>query len=193
MILTLPFLAQRDYLHGTTLFDALSARLGAMAPLSLKIGRMIRSDRVCVEAAWPGGPTPAATFTVSSAVGGTETLGVYPADPSDRIERRPYDEEAVIRQARFEPDASRAILETPSPFSPIATLIPLNKLLLSRMPATAGIGQWLFSRIDLDVMPSSALPLALDFEGSLSGGRIARSRVQSGPRAIGTLYFSRRR
>jgi len=190
MILTLPFLAQRDYLHGTTLFDALAARFDARGPLSLKIGQVICTDRVRVEAARPGSPAPAATFTIADPDGVRETLNVYPVDASDRIERQAYDEDAVTRRARFEPGAARVTLDEPSPVSLIATLIPLNKLLLSRMPATAGIGQWLFARIDLTDRPSTFPPISLQFGGSLSGGRIACSRIQAGALELGNLYFS---
>ena len=179
----LPFLGRRNYLHGTTLFDLLSTRLPADASLSFKITRVIRSDRISIHDASDAASDVAASL---SWPGGA--LRVAPLPPSPRIERRAYDEGAITRAAKV--DDSSARFAGPSPYSFIATLIPLFKEMLSKRPRNADGGQWMFTRLDLDRLPAgSLLPLRLDLDPA-SNSMLARCSVAAGNEASGQLYFS---
>ena len=179
----LPFLERRNYLHGTTLFDLLSTRIPANSTLSFKIARIIRSDRISIHDAGESITEIAASLTWP---GGT--LRVAPLPPSTTIERKPYDEAAITRAATV--DDSSARFPGPSPYSFIATLIPLFKEMLSRRPKNADGGQWMFTRLDLDRLPAgSFLPLRLDLDPA-SNSILARCRVAAGSESSGQLYFS---
>jgi hypothetical protein len=184
MILTLPFLGDRTYLHGTTLFDALLPHCPRDAALSFKISRMIETDRV----------------EVSSIVGNTDAhasitwegggLEVAPVTPSANLVRQDYDESRVTSAVEFAPDKRSATFASEPPFSFVATLVPLYKTLLSRNQHGDRVGQWLFTRLDITGVPTRFVPLTLTYAGSLGRGSIARSRISADGSELGLVYFS---
>jgi hypothetical protein len=183
--LTLPFLAQRAYLHGTTLFDALQELLPPGSRQTYKFSRMIRSDRVAVVAD-AAGDEAYATLAYDGP-GGAGALGVVPLAPTGEPERRRYDEPLVVEPAAFEP--GRVRLDGPSPFSFVATAVPLHKALLAREVEPPCPGQWVFTRLDLERAPAAATPIELACERAV-GGRIARSRVAVAGEPVGAITFS---
>ena len=188
--LTLPYLGERTYLHGTTLFDALAALVSPKADVNYSFARMVRSDRVEVVAAGDIAEVRGmahVTLTYRDEAG-RRALGVKPLPPSPEPRRVPYDESLVTGRATF--GDGRAEFDGPSPFSFVATVVPLHKALLARSAPHAGPGQWLFTRLDLDRLPTRASPLRLDLQGVLPGGMMARSRVSVAGSPAGVIYFS---
>jgi hypothetical protein len=190
VILRLPFLAHRQYLHGTTLFDALVENLTPQGSLTFKISHMIFTDRVSVTPLESQLKPVAATLTWRGRDGIDAGVGVISERSSDRIERQPYDEALITDLAHSGGNPPRATLEDRSSFSFIASLIPLNKLLLRNVTAISGHTQWLFTRLDLTKLPQNFVPLTVEFDGGVSGGRVTRSRVLVSDEEIGVLYFS---
>src|SRR5687767_14410462 len=117
--LILPYLGKRDYLHGTTLFDALLPLVPAGAEMSFKFSRMIRSNRVEVSADDQPGDASLGWKSAET----TGLIHVRPLDPVTPLERRPYPEPLIGNSVEF--DEGRAIYAGESPFSFVATLIPL--------------------------------------------------------------------
>lgn len=187
--LTLPFLEQRGYLHGTTLFEALRERVPVEAGLTFKVSRRIESNRVRVErvADSVGRGAPFAASLAWKLRGEHGMFGVVPLPAQPPVERQQYDESAVTRACTLE--GSQVVLTGRSPFSFIATLIPMYKMLLKTAYPMSPPGQWMFTRLDLDRHPAAFEKLSLVFD-AVAGGLLARSRVLIEKRPVGALYYS---
>lgn len=196
--LTLPFLERRDYLHGTTLFDALVSLPGngidRQASLSFKLSHRIDSDRVAVETLADARSLDrdrhAASLSFQTSERTSSVLGVIPLPPSGDPARESYDESLVSDLVSVEP--GRVSLVGTTPFSLVATLIPLNKVMLREERIAPGRpGQWFFTRLDLDDLPEGDfLPVALELDAVLGGGALVRSRIAIGGKPIGAIFFS---
>jgi hypothetical protein len=188
VILQLPFLAKRSYLHGTTLFEALAPLVPADARTSFSISRRIESDRIqllrrsTLDKPMMDESARLAWRTVDA--GGI--IGVSSLPPSREVKRIAYDEPLVADHVTVE--GKSAVLSVGSPFSLVATLIPIFKCLLEPVK-TPGPGQWMFTRLDLERRPGQFTPLRLTLENVLAGS-LARSAVESCGQHIGSLYFS---
>jgi len=189
--LTLPFLGQRTYLHGTTLFDVLRSRAPENGALSFKVSRRIESNRVRVEAGpetggWRERPAASLSWKHGAQRG---FLAVTPLAPADPIERHPYDEALVTRAGSIAGQEVR--LEGPSPFTFVATLVPLYKMLLKAAHPMSPPGQWMFTRLDLERHPDAFRGLSLALDPALvPGSTLVRCSIVIGERAVGTLYYS---
>ena len=180
--LILPFLGRRDYLHGTTLFDALLPLLPHDADMTFKFSRMIRSNCVTV-----GGEAGDATLTWKSEASGAWTLHVRSLDAVEPLERRGYPELLIADKVVTHGKSAR--FEGASPFSFVATLIPLHKVLLAANVRPGTPGQWLFTRLDLARRPASFEQLELRLAGVFAD-KLAHSTVVAGGESIGSIYFS---
>jgi hypothetical protein len=185
----LPLLGARTYLHGTTLFDALMQHVPQAATVSFTIPRRIDSDRVAfiVE---PGGDQQREGVSAKLAWrtdAGSGLIVVKPLPCSAEPRRVPYDE-ALVTDALVHGNRC-VILEQASPFSFVATLIPMFKALLADATRPDSAGQWMFTRLDAKPPTQGFLPLQLKYEGML-GNSLARSAVECRRQRVGTLYFS---
>jgi hypothetical protein len=185
--LQLPFLEGRTYLHGTTLFDAMLPYVPAGASLSFKISHRLNTDRVRLQEAAGAAPSTASASLRWTFEGRGSTLAVYPLSASGQVTRQPYPEGEVDSRARVE--AGSAILENPLPFSFVATLIPLFKVLLRQAVHVSRPGQWMFTRLDLDAVPKTFIPLRLTLSGVVPNA-LARAQIACEGGVIGMLYFS---
>jgi hypothetical protein len=185
----LPFLGQRTYLQGTTIYDALQPMCPEGARRSIKFPHLLQTDRIKL-AALPslqnvsGRPSFVLHWQRGSAEG---VITGEPLPPSAQPERVPYDEVKLTDLARF--GEQEVELDRPSPYSFCATIVSLNKfLLLARMPSTMR-GQWLFTRLDIDAHPAAFVPLRLNVASNL-GWRVVHSEIRVGGKRIGALYFN---
>ena len=186
--LTLPFLEQRTYLHGTTLFDELCRHVGPDGALSLKISSRIESNRVRFFELpdGHGSASPAATFDWRNR-GVSISIGVVPLPPVLPVERKPYDESRVTRSLSI--GAEEVGFAGVPPFSLVAMLVPMFKVLLKDVHRAGDRGQWMFTRLDLDPVPSSFTALGVRLDRIL-GGTIAKARVNVGGEPCGAIYYS---
>jgi hypothetical protein len=183
--LELPFLEQRTYLHGTTLFDAMMPFVPEGAAVSFKIPKRIDSDRVRLQAADAAGEASASLVWTR---GGESNALVAIAQPaSSRPRRERYDEAQV--EARAVVQTNSAVLSEAPPYGLVQVLIPLFKALLKRGAVTTTPGQWMFTRLDLSAQPRTFVPLELELSGAVLN-TLARARVRSAGNEIGMLYFS---
>ena len=147
--LTLCFLGQRDYLQGTTLFDALEPWYAGGFDIRFKLARMMKTDRVGVEEVSDGKFEAAryAATLLSRAASGERQLGVVPLPPSTKPERMPFDEEAITGRAQWE--GQQVTLVGQAGESLVRCVVALNKALLFRVLSPPLPGQWLFTRLEL--------------------------------------------
>jgi hypothetical protein len=186
--LTLPFLGQRTYLHGTTLFDELRRHATSDAVLSFKISHRIESNRVrFIDLSHDDTPSnPAATLDWK----GREargSIGVIPLSPQFPIERRPYDESLVTRSLSVK--GEDATFVGIPPFTLVAMLVPTFKIVLRNVHRSSDQGQWMFTRLDLDHFPPSYTTLGLRLDRVL-GGTLAKAHVIIDGTAAGAIYYS---
>ena len=183
--LHLPFLGKRDYLQGTTIFDALAELIPPGASAVVKFPKLIHSDAIQVSTA----ESPDASSTLhwrTAAESGI--LSLVPAPPSAAPARVAYDEGSLVGLAAF--DESEARLTEPSPFSFCATAVSLNKALLQRIFPQPAPGRWLFVCMDIKTIPTSDFyPLTVRPIAPFSA-KLTRSRITIAGEQIGTLYFS---
>lgn len=187
--LTLCFLGQRDYLHGTTLFDALRPWYENGTHIQAKLGRLMKTDRVQVELL-PGGGGTEVNYSATLCWGevGTEhRIGVMPLEPSPSPERVPFDEESIVRRAQFE-DRSVTVTD-PQGESLIRMMVALNKALLFRILTPPLPGQWVFTRLELETAPISFQQVSLRFRSNV-GVAAVTSSIEVDGRNLGTLMFS---
>ena len=187
LILTLPFLGKRTYLHGTTLFEALSETHRRISDFSFKINRLIPSNRVRFHQGQVPEGAKASAQMVFTASGAQHTLMVVAEPPSETIERSPYDEQAIADLARFEGDS--ATVSGPSPITTIKTMVALNKALLLRRFSPDAPGQWFFTRIDGDFYPDAFSEMTITCRNSLSPSAMP-SEVSADGKKLGRLIFS---
>lgn len=178
----LPFLGRREYLHGTTLFDALLPLLPPDAEMTFKFSHMIPSNRVAISAA----PGHASLAWKSSSLG-PGALHVSPLPAIEPIERRPYPESLVGEHAEVAGKSARYSGE--SPFSFVSTLIPLHKALLAANVRPATPGQWVFTRLDLQRRPASFDRIELQLAGVFQD-QLAHSKILVEGESLGAIYFS---
>ena len=189
MRLKLPFLGQRNYLHGTTLFDAMTVNLSTASSVSFKFARMVYSDQVDL-VDFNAAPARTEEFLVALTwqYGGEQGWrGVRELPISTVVERRPYPEGEVTEAATFTPQ--QATFRGASNFSFVATLVPLHKALLLRNQIGQGKGQWVFTRLDLSAIPVTYRELSLQIEHVL-GRRMVKSRVLVDGSPRGAIFFS---
>ena len=181
--LTLPFLEQRGYLHGTTLFDALAPLAPAGATLDFKVVRVIDTPHVRLhdKAAAPKGVAAGLSWPDGG-------VRVEPLAAFGEPARTAYDERVVTSQVVFDDDKAAHVDE--SPLGLTQTLIPLHKALLAKAQPVEGDGQWMFTRLVLDHLPAAFLPLGLRLTGVLGGGNLVKSRITVAGADAGDLYFS---
>lgn len=183
-----PLLEKRTYLHGTTLFDALMKHVPQGAAVSFNVSRRIDSDRVQLvvpsSQELPVRDAHAKLVWRIKEVSGL--IAVVPLAPSASPRRESYDEALVARA--LERNGDSVTLEGASPFTFVATLIPMFKALLADNVRPEGVGQWMFTRLDA-VPLDEFLPMSLHF-GGVIGKSLARSVIRCRRRETGTLYFS---
>jgi hypothetical protein len=181
--LILPFLGSRDYLHGTTLFDALLPFAPADAAITCKFSHLICSNSVAVGAEEGG-----ASFSWKSAAEGPGALHVRALEMASPLERRPYPE-SLVSEALVHGEKSVRYESAAAPFSFVSTLIPMHKALLSAHTKQDVPGQWLFARLDLSRRLTSFERIELRLAGVFQQ-KAAHSSIFVNDQPAGAIYFS---
>ena len=187
--LRLPFLGQRAYLHGTTLFDVLAPHCADGRDLSFRLARLIESDRVSIERYDPAGDDAgrfAATLTWSR---GSERhgLGVTALTPSGAPQREPFDEAAIVARAALEGATART--RSQGSDTTVRHIVALNQALLQRRLAPPPPGQWLFARLDLGRPLERFRELRVAQRASVGFAAVSSS-IEADGENIGMVVFS---
>jgi hypothetical protein len=182
----LPFLENRDYLHGTTLFAHLSRLVPNEAKVCFRIMRIIRCNSITVKNAGSvDSPVARLDWRLGDASG---ALAVEEACLKMPIERRRYDESSIINTAVF--DERSCMMPTRLPFDALATSVPLFKALLRANKLNPAGGQWMLTRLDtFGPEPISAVPLTVSLE-KVHPATVAKSSIYLGGNAWADMYFS---
>jgi len=185
--LDLPFKGTRDYLHGTDMFDALLRITEAKGPVVLVLRRTMRHPVDAVPI--PRGVAPSAhSAEFHYTWAGSDRTIVVREDPGRIVTRRvPYDEEAITAGAAVCGTSLSSSIS--GSYSFIEYVVTLNKLLLSRWAPGMTASKWLFTRIELDIVPESPKRLDLNVTASI-GCRIAKTAIRADGRLLGHIYFS---
>ena len=173
-------------MHGTTLFDAMLLHVPKGATISFKIPHRIETD--CVRIVDAAGMNAREFASLAwTYQGGRGAIAAIPLPGNPVQQRIEYDEERISSHLQM---SERSVtLDLNSPFSFVATLIPMFKVLLHENFQPSVPGQWMFTRLDVDYPPDDFRPLRLQLD-SIIGGLLSRSEVYCGARLLGRLYFS---
>lgn len=186
---TLPFLGSRTYLHGTTLFEALRGHVPKAGAMTFKIARKIESNRVrvyCVSDLSEQKDDYAATLICRSA-DSVKSIAVQTLELHEPVERQIYNESLIGDMVAL--GLGEVVYEGASPFTFVATLIPMFKVLLNREHPIHAQGQWLFTRMDLDSHPQTWERIGLKLDTVL-GNVLARGVIVCDGIRCGHLYYS---
>ncbi len=187
--LALAFKGERDYLHGSDIFNALAALTGAREDVVLQMNKVMRRALNAVPAP-DGRPSGEFSALFEYGGGGGRCWIALVEDASVEVTaRRPYDEASVAAGARLSGNRIE------SPGSGAATFIEraiaLNKVLLNARFAPEII-KWWFTRLELDRVPENPRSVALTFVAGV-GARITKSSIEADGAGCGRIYFSRER
>jgi len=141
----LPFLEQRSYLHGTTLYSRLQTLAPPFAESCFRIFRQIRTNSIHVTTlSKVDNPIARLDWTEN---GRNQTLAVEELPIHFPIDRNFYNENLVMVACRI--DGHNIYLEGDTPFSPIANAVSMFKFVLKANGYTPNsVGQWMFTRLD---------------------------------------------
>jgi hypothetical protein len=185
---TLPFLGDRTYLHGTTLLEALLAPHPDATDISFKFGQLISTDRVRIQRAEEGSATkPAASLVLRDSGKNRVHLSVFPQLRSAEVRRESFDEHMAANCAKFEVDC--LTLHAPVQLTTVKTIVALNKGLLSRLLAPPAPGQWLFTRLEVSHYPRTFQQVSVSYRAR-SGFAAVVSDINVDTEAIGQIMFS---
>lgn len=181
------FRGNRDYLHGTDLFNHVAALFPLVAPLSVRFHRPMVKVPELFELA-EGEPTDGwpAFFLMGSGLE-SRTIGLRETEmtPTDRF---PYDESDVVAGATLYREAAVIVSPLGSNFTFIERILALQKKLLNEVLA-ADI-KWWFVRLDVkEIPPKMVGRLELKLKQHV-GVRIAKSEIRESGKMLGDIYFS---
>lgn len=180
-----PFLGNRDYLHGTTLFRALTALVPQSAHVSFKFIQRIDSDTVQITTDSDAATADARLSWRDGKCAGLLSVSALPQSKSPI--RLAFDEEIVLAAAHFS-DCATTLAE-PSPFDYVATVVPLFKGLLLRVAPQQEKGQWFFARLDSVANPRWPAKVSVSLE-RIVDGRWAKAGIETNAGDFAELYFS---
>jgi len=182
----LPFLGERNYLQGTTLFDAITDFIPRETAVDYRISGVFRTDRILVTADKYQGETGALLVTGSGT--NKQKLFVSPLESSDKPERILFDETPVQNQMCIEGDSVSITHEAEHSFA--TTIVSLNKWFLKGILPIEGTGQWMFTRLTAKYIPDEYSNIVLKKKAVFSNGALVCSEVIVLGELIGDLYFS---
>lgn len=187
--LILPFLGERTYSHGTTLFEVFAKQFTEAEDITLKINNMILTNHVLLfDAAEKSSAAPSYATFVCRQNNILYKIGVAPLEQVLPIEKVIYDEAAIVANTHF--SANTALLNKVLDFSLIKTLVAINKELVSRAITNKTNTQILFARIDLHFIPKTYNTLAVHLQLEKQTGKFFISQIIIDGAHVGELYFS---
>ena len=194
---------KRQYIHGTDMYNVMTAAIAALYPeaaigaLRMVIHRTaVRQCRLLCGA--PGEtvarPLGGATqVQAASSLGPVEAWLVEGEEPV--LERREYDEDRVEQLCTFDPDSSpnTVTIVGDSGYTAVETLVAMTKFLHQRRYRPEA-GKWWFARLQLQrpLAAADVTQFRVQFLEDLGGGKLTRSAVFAGDEPIGYINFAAR-
>lgn len=181
----LPYLGERTYLHGTTLFMHLCTYVESPENVSFSLRHVLKTDRIRVSLGSGG----AASFSCIQQSRRAVALQVDPLPFSGSPHRVAWDETLItcgsVINAKSRSLEQGALPETPF----VPAMVALNKhLLLQTMPGK-GPGQWLFVKLEASRIPNTFCGGALVVENVL-GGKLVATALNDACGVRCKIYFA---
>lgn len=187
---TLVFLGNREYIQSSTLFEAVVSFVPSNSSVSFKVSKIITVDVIKIVLL---SEYDESVFKNCEAVlewQNDEAKGyvvVQEQHLSSNNKRVPYNESEVLKDLAVHESSIEC--KHNLNYSLMATVVALNKLLLSKV-ISEGKGKWLFSRIDLLVVPENTKNVELKLVNTLGNGRIVKSSIIVNKENIGYVWFN---
>lgn len=185
----LPFLGQREYLQGTTLFETLEPFIDGGTAISLQLRKLIESNRILVESTGTSSSDLARFDAVITWLSKAEevALGITGLPRREPIVREVFDEESLWERARFLDDAVEYPWEGRVHW--VKAIVSLNKAMLTRKFQPASPGQWLFVRLDIERCVAPRKSLGIRFSHNVGLAAVV-SEILVDEADAGRLQFS---
>lgn len=179
MILRLPFLDDRHYLHGTTLLEAVLEHAGNPHNFSFKIKKTILSNRI--ELSQEDTEYAATLFFPGQKIFIKEVAPLLP------IERERFNETSLARTVKK--DGSLFVMPCGTPSSLRSMVLAFKHILLAHYALPSRPGRWVFVGLDADHFLLSEFH-QIFFEKILCHSGMACCTVGFDAKSAATLYFA---
>lgn len=196
VLLDLPYKADRDYLHGTDMYDAIVHHVGATLPercdgqLGLLFRKLCRHQGSLSFFVDNGLASPPENLVAEFrlATGRQKIIG-WVSETTQSVTRRiPYPEEQIVGECIIQDHMIE--ISRPTSFSAIEVLVAMNKH-LHEVFCSSQKGKWLFTRLELQrlLRPKDAssfkIVLSQNFRNLMT-----KSTILIKDRILGYIYFS---
>ena len=182
----LPFLEQRDYLHGTTLYRQLRRLAPPAVGTCFRIFRQIRTNSVritCLQKC----SNPVARLDWFED-GESRTFAVEELPMCLPIERHSYNEGLVTAACHV--DGHNVYLEGAPPFDCVTSAVPMFKVALkANSHSSDSGGQWMFTRLDCVATGTECEHIELRLILVRPRG-VAKAEILVGGMLYANMYFS---
>jgi hypothetical protein len=182
MKIELPYLGDRNYVHGGTIVNMVLERLQPAFPLEIKFHKPIRGV-IAVRSTADDSPSATVSFSHD---GKRVSYGLFDLGGGDLNNRVPQNEADIAKQCSLQDRTIRCLHG--ADVSLIARILVMNKTLMASVFPGAK-GKWWFASLVADAWPPDAREVELAFDGGL-GTRLTRSIVKVDGNSIAKLYFS---
>lgn len=188
--LNFEFKGDRDYIHGTDLFNELASRYGyKISAISFTVHDFVTNpccllyeSKTKSEIDVLEGIKARASFDLD---GEKRYIGLVEGPPENGA-RYDYDESLITKATVIDGDTIR--LTSESPYSFIETIVAMNKhYLQNRFEDVAG--KWIFTRLELDHVQDARNELSIVFRHNMNF-RLTKSDVLINDKKVGEIYFS---
>jgi hypothetical protein len=183
MKIDLPYLGDRNYVHGTTIVDLVLSQFQPGFPLEIKFQSPILGAIELLRGQTNEKPNVAVSFEKS---GKRVSYGLFDAGNGRLDNRVPFNESAIASSFNVREKSIRSPHKTD--VSLISRVVVMNKVLMARV-FPAAIGKWWFAGLAAEAWPNIAASIELEFDGGL-GTKLARSIIKVDDDLIGKIYFS---
>ena len=191
--LLLSYKGDREYLHGSDIFDALSGLAEELAGGTGAFIERITFRRFarfsCKVLTKP--PTDPSQIVSQSKIRipGISSIDIWIVETESPITlRRPFDEEQLLANASLGPDGCSVYLPSRTGYSPIEEVIVLTKHLNYAVTPVVN-GKWIFGQLDLVEALSADYKEMVIRMKSLVKGRFSVNEILTDGRSIGTIRF----
>ncbi|MBV9564992.1 MAG: hypothetical protein JOY90_31775 [Bradyrhizobium sp.] len=178
----LPYLGNRNYVHGTTIVDMVLAELEPGFPLDVRFQSPILGT-VDVRRHPSEKPNVAVSFERD---GERVHYGLFDAGRAALDYRVEFDEREIA--SRFTVGERSVLSAHGADASLIARVVLMNKALMVRV-FPAARGKWWFAGLALETWPGRARSIELQFDGGFRT-RLTRSIIEVDGDPIGKIFFS---
>jgi hypothetical protein len=182
MAVQLPYLGDRNYIHGTSIVEMIFEEFEPKFPLQVKFHSPIRG---VVDVRKPSGQRP----NVEVLFGSDEervSYGLFDLGNGELNNRVPFNECALATD--FTAGERSVASRHGADASLISRVVVMNKALVAKVFPDAR-GKWWFASLSVDAWPRRATSVELEYAGGL-GTKLARSSIRVDGEPVGDIHFS---